>query len=82
MLLLLMVIVGLLLGAAAVLGLVWYFGRDVVDFAAARARHDLADFERRTVQQMLAAELEARRSQGTFSSDVIETSGTEYPPYR
>lgn len=60
---------------------VWWGGRQQLGWSVLRTRHKLGDLERRTVQQLFATELAARRagapSARTASTDIIGGSATD-----
>jgi hypothetical protein len=79
---LLVFMLGVFMGALALACLLWWWaGSDGSTLAAARAKHDLAEVERRTLQRLMAAELAARRAPhpapAPAGSDIVEGTATD-----
>jgi hypothetical protein len=57
-------VLGLLLGVVLVLAVLWWLGRDAEGQAlGSYSRSSLRDIERQTIREMLAVEMDARRSE-------------------
>jgi len=57
---------------------VWWGGRQQLGWSVLRARQELGDLERQTVQQLFATEMAARRAAPRAAgTDVIDGSATD-----